>query len=83
MSGNSCIDYAKAMGEWPNCSVPDCPNKSCLHLASDKCWPHTVGLPFNCHDGMSDSQIEEFNAAVEEQWQAASAPPKAQGSEER
>ena len=30
---------------WPNCSVPDCPYKSCLALRSDKCYPHTMGLP--------------------------------------
>ena len=28
--------------EWPNCSVPGCPFKSCLALGSDKCYPHTI-----------------------------------------
>jgi hypothetical protein len=68
MSESNCIDYANAMGEWPNCAVPDCPNKTCLHLSSDKCWPHTVGQPFNCHDGMTDEQIEEFNRRIETEW---------------
>lgn len=31
------------LDEWPNCSVPDCPNKASLRLRSDKCHPHTEG----------------------------------------
>lgn len=53
---------------WPNCSVPDCPNKVCLRLYSDKCWPHTVGQTFNCHDGMSYMEIEKHVDAVEAEW---------------
>ena len=30
------------MGQWPNCDVPDCENKSCLRLKSTKCYPHTM-----------------------------------------
>jgi hypothetical protein len=30
---------------WPNCAVPDCPNKCCLRLRSEFCYPHTKGLP--------------------------------------
>ncbi len=66
----TCNDYAKEMGAWPNCAVPDCPNKTCLHLGSDKCWPHTVGQPFNCHDGMTDEQITAFNTRIEAEWLA-------------
>ena len=33
------------LGNWPNCSVPDCPNKCCLALNSEKCHPHTTGKP--------------------------------------
>jgi len=73
MSEPNCIDYAAALGDWPNCSVPDCPNKACLHLESDKCWPHTVGQPFNCHDGMSEEEIAEFNTRIEEAWLAKQA----------
>lgn len=28
--------------EWPNCSVPGCPFKTCLALGSDKCFVHTI-----------------------------------------
>jgi hypothetical protein len=35
------------VSDWPNCEVADCPNKSCLRLGSAKCWPHTVGAPFD------------------------------------
>ena len=63
MSG-SC-SMAQSMKKWPNCAVPDCPNKSCLSLHSEYCWPHTVGQPFNCHEGMTDQEIEEFNALAE------------------
>lgn len=35
---------------WPNCVVPDCPNKACLDLGSDKCHPHTTGKPFKAWD---------------------------------
>ena len=70
MSEQTCNDYANALGDWPNCTVADCPNKACLHLASGKCWPHTVGQPFNCHDGMSDAQIEKFNRRIEDEWLA-------------
>ena len=62
----SCTDYAKILGAWPNCVVPDCEHKACLHLNSDKCWPHTVVLqPMNCHDGMTDDEIEAFNEQAE------------------
>lgn len=40
---------------------------------------HTVGQPFNCHDGMSDRQIEAFNRRIEAEWRAAT--PSAQGGE--
>ncbi len=26
---------------WPDCAVPECPNKCCLRLNSKYCWPHT------------------------------------------
>ena len=29
--------------DWPNCNVPDCPNKSTHN--SERCYPHTFGLP--------------------------------------
>ena len=29
---------------WPDCSEPDCTNKSCLRLDSDKCYPHSLGF---------------------------------------
>lgn len=32
----------KTLRDWPNCEVPDCPNKACLRLDSDKCYPHTM-----------------------------------------
>lgn len=40
------------MEVWDNCAVADCPNKCCLRLGSEKCWPHTVGAPFNWQDGL-------------------------------
>jgi hypothetical protein len=78
MSAN-CIDYAAALGEWPNCTVPDCPNKACLHLVSPKCWPHTVGQPFNCHDGMSDAEIEQFNSIIEYEYLRGRAETQGKG----
>lgn len=33
----------KFLNNWPNCIVPDCPNKCCRALNSDKCHPHTTG----------------------------------------
>ena len=29
---------------WPKCSIPYCPNRSCIRLNNDKCYPHTWGL---------------------------------------
>lgn len=29
--------------DWPDCPVPGCPNKICLSLNSDRCFPHTQG----------------------------------------
>lgn len=37
----------EVLDSWPNCEVPDCPNKCCLSLNSAKCFPHTMGLPLN------------------------------------
>jgi hypothetical protein len=70
MSKPTCNEYAEALGQWPNCTIPDCPNKACLHLGSDRCWPHTVGQPFNCHDGMSGREIAIFNRRIEANWMA-------------
>ena len=27
---------------WPDCTVEGCPNKCCLSLDSDRCYPHTM-----------------------------------------
>lgn len=61
----SCSDYAALLGHWPNCAVADCPNKVCLHLDSDKCWPHTVGMPINWYKGLSEKKIEQISNEVE------------------
>lgn len=29
---------------WPNCSTPDCPNKVCLWLSREKCFPCATGV---------------------------------------
>lgn len=29
--------------EWPNCPIEGCPNKICLALNSEFCFPHTPG----------------------------------------
>lgn len=51
---DDCAKYGavspEALAMWPNCAVPDCPNKSSLRLGSDKCHPHTTGegvIPWN------------------------------------
>lgn len=31
------------LDDWPDCTVPRCPNKCCLALDSEKCFPHTPG----------------------------------------
>jgi hypothetical protein len=62
----TCSDIAAIQGYWQNCSIPDCPNKVCLHLQSNKCWPHTVGLSVNWHKGLSQKQIELKNREMEE-----------------
>lgn len=28
---------------WANCSTPDCPNKRCMWLSPDKCFPCATG----------------------------------------
>lgn len=30
---------------WPRCPVDGCPNHACIRLGSEKCYPHTFGLP--------------------------------------
>jgi len=52
-----CSEMIGRLDEWPGCIVADCPNKSCLSLASAKCWPHTVGLPISWADGLTEAQI--------------------------
>jgi hypothetical protein len=44
------------LDSWPNCAVPDCPNKTCLKLDSDKCWPHTVNAPVINGAQLTESQ---------------------------
>lgn len=34
---------AEVLVAWPNCAVPDCPNKACLMLNSARCYAHTTG----------------------------------------
>lgn len=65
-----CAQFAGAtsLDEWPNCVVADCPAKSCLSLASDKCWPHTVGLPLDWADGLSERQIRNKRNYYERKW---------------
>jgi hypothetical protein len=70
MSGG-CSDYTDNLDAWPNCSVPDCSNKSCLSLYSLKCWPHTVGQPVNWADGLSEAQIGKKRRAAEKKWREA------------
>jgi len=31
--------------EWPMCIVNGCPNRCCMRLNSEKCYPHSFGLP--------------------------------------
>ncbi len=40
----------EVLDNWPNCSVPDCPNKICKWLSKDKCHPHATGRFVNPHD---------------------------------
>lgn len=54
--------------EWPNCSVPDCPNKIACRLDSDKCWPHTVGMPLDWYKGMPEEQRGIIRALKEAEW---------------
>lgn len=38
-SKESDVEYE----EWPDCPIEGCPNKICLALQSDFCFPHTPG----------------------------------------
>lgn len=67
----TCIERARRLSGWPNCSVPDCPNKSCLHLYSDKCWPHTVGQPLNWADGLKRVEREILSRTIERNYLTA------------
>lgn len=33
--------------EWSDCIVDGCSNKCCLRLNSNKCYPHTLGIPID------------------------------------
>ena len=57
-----------SVDDWPNCIVPDCPNKCCLRLKSDKCWPHTVGAPVGWAVGKSKADRDATAAALEVEW---------------
>jgi hypothetical protein len=37
------IDYPspEQLARWPDCKIPGCPNKSCIRLSSEFCYPHT------------------------------------------
>ena len=35
----TCADHARNLGDWPNCSIPDCQNKANLWLGRGKCYP--------------------------------------------
>ena len=54
--------------EWPDCIVPGCPNKCCLRLRSDKCYPHTM---------LGDSSDPDFFNRL------AKLPPDSDSIEER
>lgn len=45
---------------WPNCSIEYCPNKSCLSLNSDKCFPHTPGWTWWKHCRIKWYRIKMF-----------------------
>lgn len=55
---------------WPNCPIADCPNKICLSLNSDKCWPHTVGVPLDWAKGLGTAMREEQSRIIEEAYLA-------------
>lgn len=49
------------MEDWPDCPVPGCPNKICLSLNSDRCFPHTPG-----NEHVKRWKIEARNAPTAE-----------------
>lgn len=56
------------LDKWPNCPIPDCPNKICLRLRSDKCCPHTVGVPLNWGNELTAEQRDKAVDEIEEEW---------------
>jgi hypothetical protein len=60
----TCEEMAADLSGWPNCPIPDCPNKICLSLDSDKCWPHTVGLHIDWAKGLSTEARERRSRAI-------------------
>ena len=65
---SDCLTDAISLGEWPNCSTADCPNKVCFRFENDKCWPCTMGLPANWFEGMPQDKSEAISKAIEEEW---------------
>lgn len=55
-------NFEQVLSLWPNCSVPDCPNK-CFEPLSDKCFPHWRGLPFLPHDETGSEEVEALYEA--------------------
>lgn len=64
----TCQEQSERIQDWPNCSVPDCPNKICIRLHSGKCWPHTMHLPINFYEKMSEKEIEVFTSQKEAEY---------------
>lgn len=47
----------RPLNDWHDCIVPGCPNKCCLALDSEKCFPHTPG-----NDHVKGWRIDASNA---------------------
>jgi len=38
-------EFLEVDPEWPLCKTTGCQNNRCLRLGSDRCYPHSIGLP--------------------------------------
>jgi len=64
----TCLEIATNINQWPNCVITDCPNKSCLHLHSNKCWPHTVKVSLNWYRGLHTKERERRSRIIEKEY---------------
>jgi hypothetical protein len=64
------VESAAELGDWPNCSTPDCPAKVCFRFKNGKCWPCTMEMAVNWYDGMPRKLRELVSRQTEAEYWA-------------